>query len=177
MLYNKGFTGTESWFPRLQWRPTALVFRKIYAFMGQFPNLREWVGDRVLGGLTLYDYTIKNLRFESTLNIPRMKLEDDSYGIFAPMAEQMGRVAKQHPDRILFGMLLNGFTLPCYDGQPFFSTAHPSFDKNGLPIEVSNVLLENPNQGAPGVPWFLFDTKQPVKPLVEREFPTRLQRS
>ena len=158
--FNKGFTGVESNVPKIALEVNSASSQQLYAWMGQFPQLREWVGDRVIQGMTSYDYFIKNKKFESTLSIPRPIIEDDQYGVFAPVVESMGRAAKQHPDRILFDLLANGFTAPCYDKQPFFSASHPGFDENGNPITVTNVQ--------PGTfpAWFLLDTKQPVKPLV-----------
>jgi phage major head subunit gpT-like protein len=85
------------------------------------------------------------------------------YGVYAPMMEQMGRAAKVHPDQMLFYLLANGFTIDCYDGQPFFDADHPGFGPDGVPISVSNL---QPAEGTAGPAWFLLDTKQPVKPLV-----------
>ena len=123
------------------------------------------ISDRVINRMDTYDYIIKNLLFESTVSIPRVKIEDDNYGIYAPMMESMGRMSKQHPDRMLFKLLMDGFTKNCFDGQPFFSANHPSFDADGNPITVSNM------QAGSAPAWFLLDTTQPVKPLV---FQTRI---
>ena len=161
--FNKGFTGAPTNVPKIALEASSATAQEIYAWMGQFPGMREWVGDRHIKNLNAYDYFIKNEKFESTVAIPREKLEDDMYGVYAPMMEQMGRVAKVHPDQKLFYLLNNGFTIDCYDGQPFFDTDHPGFGPGGVPISVSNML---PAVGAPGPAWFLLDTKQPVKPLV-----------
>ena len=101
--------------------------------------------------------------FESTVAIERTKIEDDQYGVYAPMMEQMGRAAKVHPDQKLLFLLANGFTIDCYDRQPFFDADHPGFGPGGEPISVSNIL---PVTGEPGPAWFLLDTRQPVKPLI-----------
>ena len=100
--------------------------REVYPWLGQFPQLREWVGDRVFNGVELLDFSITNLKFESTVNIPREKMEDDRYGAFAPLFRNMGRVARLHPDKMVFGLLKNGFNTPCYDGQQFYSATHPA---------------------------------------------------
>lgn len=132
----------------------------MYPFLGQWPGLREWIGDRVIDSLSAHEFTIKNRKFESTVSVPREKIEDDQYGLFGTMFEQMGRVTKQHPDKEVFGLLKQGFSTPCYDKQNFFDADHPTGDENGNTITVSNM------QDGTGPIWYLLDTAQPVKPMV-----------
>lgn len=62
---------------------------------------------------------------------------------------------------MVFNLLSNGFTEPCHDGQPFFDTDHPIEDT--VTGEVS--LISNFG-GGDGTAWYLFDTRQPVRPLM-----------
>lgn len=130
-----------------------------YAWLGQFPRLREWIGDRVVKSIADHDYTIRNKDFEVTVAVPRNTIEDDQYGVYSPMMTEMGSAATTHPDEIIFAALLNGFTSVCYDGQNFFDTDHPV----GLPgkqVTVSNM------QPGDGPAWFLLDTRRSLKPLI-----------
>jgi hypothetical protein len=36
-------------------------------WLGQFPKMREWLGDRVINSLAMHGWTITNRRFESTV--------------------------------------------------------------------------------------------------------------
>lgn len=56
-----------------------------YGWLGQFPRMREWIGDRVVNSLAAQSYKITNRDFEQTISVPRNDIEDDQYGIFAPM--------------------------------------------------------------------------------------------
>ena len=38
-------------------------------------------------------YEIENNPFESTVNVPRDDIEDDEYGVYGPLMEQMGNAA------------------------------------------------------------------------------------
>lgn len=38
-----------------------------YGWLGQFPQLREWIGQRVIWGLKSHAFTITNRKFESTV--------------------------------------------------------------------------------------------------------------
>ncbi|MBI1214546.1 MAG: hypothetical protein GC185_01850 [Alphaproteobacteria bacterium] len=132
-----------------------------YGWLGEIPEMREWLGDRVIHALSTHDYNIKNKDFESTIGVPRNAIADDKLGVYAPMVQMMGDGAARHPDKLTFSLLKNGFATECYDGQYFFDTDHPVIDEDGVTINsVSN------SGGGSGNAWFLLDTSRPVKPLI-----------
>ena len=96
-----------------------------YAWLGDIPGMREWIGDREVQNLIGSDYTIKNKTWELTFGIPREAVEDDKIGLYNPSVESMGQEAATHPDELVFRLLKDGFSAPCYDGKPFFSDARP----------------------------------------------------
>lgn len=98
--------------------------REEYAWLGMFPKMREWVGSRVVQALEAHGYTIKNKDFETTVGVKRSNIEDDTYGVYAPMFSQMGESAKRHPDEIVWACLAEGFRQKCYDGSTFFAVDH-----------------------------------------------------
>lgn len=134
-----------------------------YPWIGKIPGLREWMGDRVVTNLTLHGYSITNKAFESTVAVDRNDIDDDQYGVYAPLMEMMGYNAAIHPDKLVFDLLAGGFATPCYDGQNFFDTDHPVTDALGAVQSVSNM------QAGAGNPWFLLDTTRPLKPLIYQE--------
>jgi phage major head subunit gpT-like protein len=123
--------------------------------------MREWLGDRVIKALTLHGYSITNKKFESTIAVSRVAIEDDQYGIFAPLFQELGRGAAEHPDEMIFDLLGKGFTTACYDGQNFFDANHPV--GNDAPVLVANT------DGGAGAPWFLLDTSRAIKPMIYQE--------
>ena len=137
-----------------------------YGWLGKFPNLRKWVGDRVIESMKAHGYQIVNEDFEATVGVDRNDIEDDELGIYAPMFAEMGRSAGIHPDELCFGLLGAGFTTPCYDGQYFFDTDHPVYPKadgTGTPVLSANVVVD---AGYQGEPWFLLDTSRALKPVI-----------
>ena len=42
-----------------------------YRWIADLPSMREWVGDRVLHGLSMWDYTIKKKRWEVSIEVDR----------------------------------------------------------------------------------------------------------
>ena len=130
-----------------------------YGWLGKITKFREWIGERQYQNLVAHDYAIKNKTFENTVTVSREEIEDDQYGVYAPVMEQLGQDAALHPDELVFGLLKAGFTTPCYDGQYFFDTDHP-VGAPGSQVSVSNF------QGGSGTPWFLLDTTKVLKPII-----------
>jgi phage major head subunit gpT-like protein len=132
-----------------------------YAWLGEWPDLRKWVGDRVIKELSGYDYRLVNEPFEATIGVKRADIEDDNVGIYAKRAQMQGRSAGRWPDTLVWPLLPRGFSEVCYDGQNFFDTDHPIIDpETGQETSVSNM------QAGSSTPWYLLDTTQVMKPLI-----------
>jgi phage major head subunit gpT-like protein len=157
--FNKGFNTVEANWEKVATRVPSTTSEEHYAWLGQFPRLREWVGDRQIKNLSAHSYRVKNKKFESTIAVERDKIEDDSYGVYSPLFQEMGFAAKTHPDELVFNLLADGFAETCYDGQYFFDVDHPVL-VNGVETSVSNM------QAGSGAPWFLLDARRPLKPLI-----------
>lgn len=126
-----------------------------YAWLGEFSRLREWIGERQINRMKVHGYSLKNKKYEATEGVPREYVEDDTVGVLMPKFQDMGYAAATHPDELVFGLLAEGFTTLCYDGQNFFDTDHP----------VGDDVASNMQSGS-GAPWFLLDTSRPLKPLI-----------
>lgn len=137
-----------------------------YGWLGQFPALREWVGDRVLKDMAAQAYQVQNKLYEGTVAVKRTDIEDDNVGVYTPLFAEMGRAAKAHADQLVFALLAAGETTTCYDGQNFFDTDHPVYpnvDGTGTATLVSNL------QAGTGPAWYLLDTSRALKPLIFQE--------
>ena len=136
-----------------------------YGWLGQLPNVREWIGDRVVNGILTHGYTIKNKSFELTIGVPRESIEDDQYGVYTPLFTEMGRATEAHPDQLVFGLLAAGPSTLCYDGQYFFDTDHPVIGADGVVASQANW----DNNSGSGTPWYLLDTSRAIKPIIFQE--------
>lgn len=130
-----------------------------YAWLGEFSRLREWIGDRQVNKMSLHSYTLKNRKFEGTEGIPSEYIEDDTMGVLMPKFQDMGYAASTHPDELVYAALAAGFSSLCYDGQNFFDDEHPVGEGENATV-VSNM------QTGSSAPWFLLDTRRPLKPLI-----------
>lgn len=123
-IFNKAFSEVEPLYKRIATVVPSTTDTETYAWLGDIPGMREWIGEREINNLTGSDYTIKNKPFESTFGIPVNAIEDDKLGLYRPSVELLGQAAAYHPDELTFGLLKDGFVKKCSDGQPFFSKEH-----------------------------------------------------
>lgn len=141
-----------------------------YDWLGKFPQMREWVGKRVLKDMSESSYQISNKRYEATLGVERSDIEDDNLGLYSTIAQSMGQEANDFLDREIAKLLKNGFTTTCYDGQNFFDEEHPVFEKvdgTGSKKLVSNIYKKSPSDSSE--PWYLLSLDRPLKPLIHQE--------
>jgi phage major head subunit gpT-like protein len=123
-LFNKAFEGQKPSFERIATVVPSTTDAETYAWLGDIPGMREWIGDREIQNITSSDYTIKNKDFELTVGVPRNAIEDDKIGLYTTPIQMLGEAAAQHPDELIYALLANGFTAKCYDGKAFFATDH-----------------------------------------------------
>lgn len=128
-LFNKAFEEVKPLFERVATVTPSTTDSETYAWLGDIPGMREWIGDREIQNLAGFDYIIKNKDFELTVGIPRNAIEDDKIGLYNPSVQMLGQSAAAHPDELVFGILKDGFVVKCYDGLPFFSDSHKIGEK------------------------------------------------
>ncbi len=92
-----------------------------YGWLGDVPAVREWLGDRHVGDLTEYDYTIKNKNWEVAIGIDRNDIEDDKYGMILERVKDMPSALLAHRWEMIENLLVNGTTDLAYDGSAFFA--------------------------------------------------------
>lgn len=166
-VYNKAFENAFN-ATQLEWMKVATLVpssseSNIYPFLGDFPGMREWLGERYLKNLKVDAYTLTNKTFESSVKVPREKIEDDAYGVYAPMFAMMGQAAARHPDELVFSKAAAAATDLCFDGKAFLATDHPVV-VNGSATTASNY----DSSGSENL-WFLLDTSHPLKPFLFQE--------
>lgn len=124
-LFNMGIASQVLHWTQVAMEVPSSGAEETYAWLGEYPMMREWIGERAIKELEEHGYSIRNRKFETSVAVPRDRIEDDSYGIYAPMMQKMGESAGLWPETLIFQLLLSGFTTKCYDGQSFFATTHP----------------------------------------------------
>ncbi len=161
--YQDGLGMAESQYAKIATIIKSSTASNTYGWLNQWPEFREWVGDRVFKDMAAQGYVIENKHYESSVAINRDQIEDDNLGIYAPMFQEMGRASAVFYDEQIFGLLKTGAANLCYDGQNFFDTDHPVFPKvdgTGAATTVSNYYADT------GTQWYMMDTSRSLKPLI-----------
>jgi phage major head subunit gpT-like protein len=97
--FQRALSGVTPMWTRFATEVPSSTGKNIYAWLGQFPKLREWIGDRVVESLKADGYEIPNKPFESTVSVPKTAIEDDQWNVFGPLMEEMGSSAAYFPTR------------------------------------------------------------------------------
>ncbi|HXZ87643.1 MAG TPA: Mu-like prophage major head subunit gpT family protein [Candidatus Binataceae bacterium] len=169
VIFQRGFEKPPSYYERIATVVRSTSRQTTYPWLGRTTRFREWLGERVVQALETHSYTIVNKDFEDTVSISRNDVEDDNYGVYEPVIEQLGWDAKVHPDVLLFSMIKNAVTTPSsvlgYDGQPFFSAAHP-VGPLAAGGDARDSSASNINSSGSGAYWFLIDASRVVRPFI-----------
>jgi len=99
-----------------------------YDWVSAFPRMRVWLGDKQVSQLKASNYTVKNKKYESTIEIKEDDLDDDKLGAYKAQATGAGISAAELPDMIAAEMLDAVFDTICWDGQYMVDTDHPITD-------------------------------------------------
>ncbi|MER3383305.1 Mu-like prophage major head subunit gpT family protein [Pectobacterium aroidearum] len=166
-VFNQRAEKSTPLYPQISTKVPSTTKSNVYPFLGSFPSLREWVGERVIKSLSAYSFSIENRKFESTISISREDIEDDNIGMVASMVSDMADASAHHPDELLFELIKQGFNKKCYDGQPFFSPTHVvtigTEEKTVSNVQVpANTSDEKPL-------WLLLDNTRPINPFIWQE--------
>jgi len=154
-IFNEAFQGVKGDFEKVAMTVPSSVREETYGWLGAFPKMREWIGERHIKNLQAHGYAIKNKDWESSISVDRNDIDDDNYGLYNPVISEMGRSSAVHYDDLAFGLLPAGFTTFCYDGQYFFDTDHP--------VGVASVSNFG---GGGGAAWYLLDATRAIKPII-----------
>ncbi|MEY4504492.1 MAG: hypothetical protein RL154_786 [Pseudomonadota bacterium] len=95
-----------------------------YTWLGNFPNMAKWIGERNVEALKDYGYTIENQLFEASISVPNLHIEYDKVGLYKPAIQQMAQNAKLFGSILVAEVLIAGHTNLCYDNKPFFAANH-----------------------------------------------------
>lgn len=155
IAFNAGLARNSTPWDVLAMRIPSVTAENIYPYLKELGKIREWLGDREIQNLTKGEFRIVNKKFEETHAVPTTAIDDDSYGLYGPMFEQLGLNVASFPSDQLYPLLKAGNTTLGADGQYFFDTDHPV----GTGI-VSNYM------GGAGEGWYLVDSSQVFKPLI-----------
>ena len=160
LAYNTQLFAAPSIYKKFCYDATSTGDAEFYPRMDMLFGLREWIGERVVRGVSEATFQISNRTFEETIGIKRENIEDDKYGILAPVASELGNAAGRFPDLLIAQLMKSGTTTRTFDNQNFFDVAHPNYTASGAPTTVPNYAAG----ASPG--WYLLDNSRSIKSFI-----------
>lgn len=120
--FNRAFAAAPTQWASVAMRAPSTSAQNDYKWLSEFPRMRRWIGDKNVKSLEAFSYTVVNEDWETTVEVDRNHIEDDTLGIYAPQAQAAGFAAAQFPDELVFSLF--NFTGKGFDGLTFFATTH-----------------------------------------------------
>ena len=92
-VFNKAFEGQHPTYEKVATVVPSTSESETYAWLGDIPGMREWIGEREIQNLSGSAYTIKNKDFELTVGVDRNAVEDDKIGLYNPSIQMLANFA------------------------------------------------------------------------------------
>lgn len=92
-----------------------------YAWLGDVPQVSEWIGDKTIGSLKDYDYEIKNKDYYAGFSVDRNEIDDERISAIMPRVDSLAQAVAQWPWELVVELIEDGGTNLAYDGNAFFS--------------------------------------------------------
>ncbi len=112
-----------------------------YAWLGQAPQMREWVGGRHVKTLPEQSYELKNKMYESTIEFKLKDLRRDKSGQVQARINDLALRTNSHWASLASATIEAGESTTCYDGQYFFDTDHSEgksgTQSNDIQVDIS----------------------------------------
>lgn len=115
------------WAPRVALEISSDRETEEYAWVGQVPAMREWIGGRKEEYLNKYSLTIRNHDYEATLPISVNDLRRDKTGQLRQRVADLAARTATHWNSLVSTLIENGEAGTSgltYDGQYFYDTDH-----------------------------------------------------
>lgn len=118
-----------------------------YKWLGQSPQMREWIGGRQAKGFNENGITIINRHFEGTLEVLLSELRRDKTGQIMVRVNELAERTASHWLSLLSTLIVGGESGVCYDGQFFFDTDHSEgssgTQSNDISVDISALPVTN----------------------------------
>lgn len=128
----------SAWWTRLAMHFPSNQQSETYRWLGMVPQVREWVGGRLIRPLRDQGMTIVNKTWEATIRVDADEQRRDKTGQIMVRVSELARRVATHPNKLLTTLLVSGETTPCYDGTTFFAPDHEEGDSGAQSNDLTH---------------------------------------
>ena len=108
-----------------------------YRWLGMAPALREWIGGRHAKGFRAQGFTIRNVKYEGTLEVLGDEIRRDKTGQVMVRVNELADRSSAQWAKMVSTLIVGGEASVCYDGQYFFDTDHAEGDSGSQSNDVT----------------------------------------
>lgn len=143
-LFDKGMDMLPTWNQQVCEMAPSDTEANVYPWLQDIGAFERNKGERRYQTLAALEYYLRNEVFDDAIRIPLDAVKDDKLGLFNRSFQQLGMQAKKFPDYFTLELITGYASKKCYDGQPFFSNAHPIDPNAQGSATFSNLLTAKP---------------------------------
>lgn len=111
------------------YRANTTAYKTVHSWLAAQPDMRQWVGARVINNLVARAFTLTNADWEYTFAVDVNDIFYDNLGVYADRGVVAGDVAGRWYEKVVTDAMVAGNSTICWDGQYFYDTDHPvNFD-------------------------------------------------
>jgi phage major head subunit gpT-like protein len=107
-LFRQVLEQTPTYFQKIATEIPSTTREMRHAWLDRIPQMREWLGERVVNNLAVRLQSIENRLYENSVAVKRTDIEDDLIGVYRPVIEELAMQAKLWPDKIVVDALQAG---------------------------------------------------------------------
>jgi phage major head subunit gpT-like protein len=138
-----------------------------YAWLSEVPKLREWLGGRQAVGLSESGFTIRNRKFESTIEIAVDWMRRDKTGQIRQRINELADADRAHWAELLTDLIIAAEDTVCYDGQYFFDSDHPDPSQGTSATQSNDLTYDSVSVTVPTTVEFVAATLSATKALLK----------
>ena len=122
-IFKRGFEAADLEYRKFSTEVRSTTAVEVYPFLEQFGGMREWIGDRQLKNVSSQKKKVANRDFEDNVIVKKNDIEDDKYGLYSSLIQDLGTAANSIWGELAYQALLGGDVDTWVDELPFFSAA------------------------------------------------------
>jgi phage major head subunit gpT-like protein len=138
-IFNEAQAAYPPAWPEYAMRVNSTGAAEDYQLIGDTPEMREWLGDKLIKELLGFHQIVVNKDWEATIRVGRKHIEDDQLGMFHPKIQQLAQEGGIKQDMEVSALRAAGTATLCFDGKNFYAVNHQT-GKSGV---QSNLLAGN----------------------------------
>jgi phage major head subunit gpT-like protein len=114
------------------YRSNSTAYRTVHHWLAAQPEMRKWVGARIINNLVSRSFELKNEDWEYTFSVDTNDIFYDNLGAYEDRARVAGDTASRWYEKVVTDAMIAANVSLAWDGQTFYNAAHPvNYDDSG----------------------------------------------